>query len=102
MPTLRDNVKVAVDSYPTSRSLLRWRSSESQVAAVYLREQLARNIDDKTLRHVLDLMLDGTVLPPALQGKVPGVAALKTLKKDGRLYGLLKQARDNSPQFAQW
>ncbi|MCB1812022.1 MAG: hypothetical protein KDK04_09935 [Candidatus Competibacteraceae bacterium] len=102
MPSLKDNVKTAVDSYPISRSLLRWRSSESQTATTYLRDQIARNIDDQTLRHILDRLLDGTALPAPLQGKVPGIATLRTLKKDGRLYSLLKQARDNSPALRAW
>ena len=77
---LKENTKTAVDSYPTTMSLLRWRSAESQTAVKYLRDQIARNIDDQTLRHVLNFLIDGTAIPPALQGKIPGVQILRKLK----------------------
>lgn len=99
---LKENTKIAVDSYPTTMSLLRWRSAESQTAVKYLRDQIARNIDDQTLRHVLNFLIDGTAIPPALQGKIPGVQILRKLKAGGRLAALLKAARDSSPQLQAW
>ena len=100
--SLKENTKTAVESYPTTMSLLRWRSSESQTAVKYLRDQIKRNIDDQTLRHILNLLLDGTTIPPALQGKIPGCQALRKLKTGGRLANLLKAARDSSPQLQGW
>ena len=37
-----DNLKTAIDQYPQTMSLLRWRSGESQAAVAYLRAELAR------------------------------------------------------------
>src|SRR5262249_23611369 len=82
-----DNLLAALNQYPTTMSLLRWRSSESQAPVAYLRGERGKPVKDEGhLMAVVTFLLNGS--PPA-----PGAAArLQRIKQGGRLHGLLTTA----------
>ncbi|HEX8431768.1 MAG TPA: hypothetical protein VF625_10785, partial [Longimicrobium sp.] len=90
---LREQVKAALDSYPTSRSLLNWRSSESATAIEVLRELISGRVpvDDRTLQAHVDFFVTG-----ASQISAVG-AGMRKLKHGGRLWSALNNIRTSAP-----